>query len=106
MSARIGGALANAVALAAVLALALVRAASIDVPGRVGAARGRGADGDVRRVGDRRSSRGWTTWRRALRSYGLPDPLERVSAFAVPAAEALVALLPILGLGRAPACSR
>ena len=97
-AARIGWRLANAVTLGAVLVFAIVEAASIDEPGHAGALAGAalsvtfGASSIAKLVG-------WARWRRALRSYGLPDPLERASAFAVPAAEGLVALLPLVGLG-------
>jgi len=97
-SSRIGWRVANALALAAVLALALVRTAAIDEPGEAGSLAAAvltvtfGASAIAKLVG-------WGAWRRALRSYGLPEPLERVSAFAVPGAEVLVATLPILGLG-------
>jgi len=97
-SSRIGWRVANALALAAVLALALVRTAAIDEPGEAGSLAAAvltvtfGASAIAKLVGPR-------SWRRALQSYGLPEPLERVSAFAVPGAEVLVATLPILGLG-------
>jgi hypothetical protein len=97
-SSRIGWRLANALALTAVVVLAVVRTRSIDEPGETGALAAAaltvifGASAVVKIAG-------WSAWRRALRSYGLPQPVERVSAFAVPAAEALVASLPLLGLG-------
>jgi len=97
-SSRIGWRLANAFALGAVLLLALLRATPIDAPGEAGALAAAaltvtfGASAIAKLAG-------WATWRRALRSYGLPEPLERASAFGVPAAEATVALLPLLGLG-------
>jgi Methylamine utilisation protein MauE len=97
-SARIGWRLANAIVLGAVLVLALARTASIDRPGEAGALAAAaltltfGASA-VAKVARRR------VWRNSLRSYGLPEPLERVSWSGVPAAEGLVALLPLLGLG-------
>ena len=96
-SSRIGWRLANASALGAVMVLALVRTSSIDEPGEVGALAAAvltvtfGASA-IAKLG------GWATWRRALRSYGLPAPLERASTFAVPSAEVLVALLPLMAL--------
>jgi Methylamine utilisation protein MauE len=97
-SARIGWRLANAIVVGAVLVLALARTASIDRPGAAGALAAAaltvtfGAS-TVAKVAGRR------VWRRVLRSYGLPRPLERVSLSGVPAAEGLVALLPLLGMG-------
>jgi hypothetical protein len=97
-SSRIGWRLANAIALAAVLVFALVETASIDEPGHAGSLAAAaltvtfGASATAKLVG-------LAAWRKALRSYGLPAPLERASVFAVPAAEGLVALLPLLGLG-------
>jgi hypothetical protein len=37
-------------------------------------------------------------WRRALRAYAIPQPLERVALVGVPAAELVVAVLPPLGV--------
>ena len=97
-SARIGWRLANAIVVGAVLVLALARTASIDRPGAAGALAAAaltvtfGAS-TVAKVAGR------SVWRRVLRSYGLPRPLERVSRSGVPAAEGLVALLPLLGMG-------
>jgi Methylamine utilisation protein MauE len=96
-SSRIGWRLANALALGAVLVLALVRTASIDEPGEAGALAAAALTVAFGASAIAKLS-GWSRWRRALGSYGLPEPLERHSAFAVPAAEVLVALLPLLGL--------
>ena len=96
-SSRIRWRLANVIALGAVLALALVRTASIDEPGEAGALAAAALTVTFGASAIAKLS-GWSTWRRALRSYGLPEPLERLPAFAVPSAEVLVALLPLLGL--------
>ncbi|HET8526955.1 MAG TPA: MauE/DoxX family redox-associated membrane protein [Actinomycetota bacterium] len=96
-SSRVGWRLANVIALGAVLVLALVRSASIDEPGEAEAVAAAALMVTFGASAIAKFS-GWSTWRRALRSYGLPEPLERLSAFAVPSAEVLVALLPLLGL--------
>jgi Methylamine utilisation protein MauE len=44
---------------------------------------------------------GRRTWRRALESHGLPPSVESLARWAVPASEALVAALVVLGLPRA-----
>ena len=46
---------------------------------------------------------GWARWRRTLSTHGLPRRLERLAAWAVPAAEALVPVLALLGRQRAAA---
>ena len=97
-SSRIGWRVANAIALGAVLAFALARTSSISVPGESGALAAAvlavtfGASAIAKLAG-------WTAWRRAIRSYGLPGPLERASVFGVPGAEVVVAILPLVGLG-------
>jgi hypothetical protein len=96
-SSRIGWRLANAIALGAVLVLALVRTASLDEPGGAGALAAAALTVTFGASAIAKLS-GWSMWLRALRSYGLPEPLERLSAFAVPSAELLVALLPLLSL--------
>ena len=96
-SSRPGWGIANAAVLGAVLVLALVRASSFGGPGEVGALAAAaltvtfGASAIAKLVA-------WRNWRRALSSYGLPAPFERVSAVGVPVAELMVALLPLLGL--------
>jgi Methylamine utilisation protein MauE len=98
-SARTRWRLANAIVLGAVLVLALARTASIDRPAEAGALAAAaltvtfGASALAKVTG-------WRVWRTSLRSYGLPEPLGRVSGSGVPAAEGLVALLPLLGMDR------
>jgi hypothetical protein len=46
---------------------------------------------------------GWSRWRRTLSAHALPGGLERVAAWAVPATEALVPILVVLGRERAAA---
>ena len=97
-SSRMGWHVANAIALGAVLALSLARTAAIEEPADAGALAAAaltvtfGASALAKLAG-------WVRWRRALRSYGLPATIERVSALAVPIVEGLVAILALLGLG-------
>jgi hypothetical protein len=97
-SARAGWRVANAVALAAVLLFASIRAASFGSAGEIGSLAAAaltvtfGASAVAKLAW-------WAPWTRAVSSYGLPAPLERLSTFGVPAAELLVAVLPLLGLG-------
>jgi hypothetical protein len=97
-SARIGWRLANAIVVGAILVLALARTASIDRPGEPGALAAAALTVTFGASALAKVAR-WRVWRNSLRSYGLPEPLERVSGSGVPAAEGLVALLPLLGLG-------
>src|SRR5262245_11620583 len=97
-SSRVGWRVANAAALGAVGAFALIRASSFGAPGEVGALAAAaltvtfGASAIAKLAG-------WRNWTLALSSYGLPDSLEHVAAVAVPIAELIVAVLPMLGLG-------
>jgi hypothetical protein len=91
-----GWRVAHALALAAVLATSVV-ALSRQGPGEAGAAAAAllaiafGSAGAVKLI---RAGR----WRVALRTYGLPRPVERVAAAGVPIAELGLATLPFLGL--------
>jgi hypothetical protein len=97
-SSRVGWRVANAIALTAVLVFALVWASSFGTRGEIGA-----LAAAVLTVAFGASAiskfAGWRRWRRALVSYGLPDPIERASTVGVPVAELLVASMPLLGLG-------
>jgi Methylamine utilisation protein MauE len=97
-SSRAGWRIANAAALTAVLVVALARASSLGAPGEIGALAGAAltVTFGASAIGKLAA---WGNWTRALSSYGLPAPLERVSAIGVPVAELLVAVLPLLGLG-------
>jgi hypothetical protein len=97
-SSLIGWRLANAIALGAVTVLALVRSSAIDEPWQAGALAAAVLTVTFGGAAVTKLA-GWTSWRRALRSYGLPDRFEGAAAFAAPSAETLVALLPLMGLG-------
>ena len=97
-SSQIGWRLANAIALGAVAVIALVRSSASDEPWEAGALAAAALTVTFGAAALTKLA-GWRSWRRALRSYGLPGRSEPCAAFAVPAAEALVALLPLMGLG-------
>jgi len=92
-----GWRVAHAVALGAVLGASAIAFSRTDLPGEVGALAGAilalafGAAGVAKLARARR-------WRRALRSYGLPSPVERAAAVGVPVLELSLAALPFLGL--------
>jgi hypothetical protein len=92
-----GWRVAHAVALGAVLVASSVAVSRTQVPGEAGAlaaamlALAFGAAGIAKLATGRR-------WRRALRSYGLPAPVERATAAGVPVFELGVASLPFMGL--------
>ena len=92
-----GWRVAHAVALGAVLGASAIAFSRTDLPGEAGAlaaaalALAFGAAGAAKLARVRR-------WRRALRSYGLPSPVERAAAVGVPVLELALAALPFLGL--------
>jgi hypothetical protein len=92
-----GWRLAHAAVLGVVLAAALLAISGTQAPAEAGAAAAAALAVAFGAAGAAKLARR-RAWRRALTSYGLPAPVERTAAAAVPALELALAALPFLGL--------